>query len=82
MAGMITAMGSTCLAEMSTFLARISQPVAQRLPVELRWGVSAANVGFSVPGWGDRVLPEARWRLCGDRFRRDPFMRQADLCTT
>jgi hypothetical protein len=22
---------------------------------------------------------KARWRMCGDRFRRDPFLRQADL---
>ena len=57
---------------MSEYASRcISQPVAQRLPAELWWGVSAANVGFSVAGWGDRALPEAHWRLRGDHLRRD-----------
>ena len=56
----------------------INQLVAQRPSVELRWGESAANVGFSVDEWGGRALDEARWRLGGDRFRRDPFVRQAE----
>jgi hypothetical protein len=57
----------------------INQPVAQRLPVELRWGVSAANVSYSAAEWGDRALREARWRPRGDRFGRDPFVRQAEI---
>jgi hypothetical protein len=43
-------------------------------------GVRAANVGFSAAEWGDIASREACWRLRGDRFRRDPFMRQAELC--
>jgi hypothetical protein len=42
-------------------------------------GVSAANIGLSVAKWGDRDPPEARWRLRGDRFRRDPFVRQSSV---
>jgi hypothetical protein len=61
---------------------RIFQPVAQRLPVEPRWGVRVPTSRCSAAEWGDRASREARWRLRGDRFRRDPFMRQADLCTT
>jgi hypothetical protein len=58
----------------------MNQPVAQRLLDKLRWGVNAANVGFSVAEWGDRAFIEPCWRLRGDRFRRDPFMRQAGIC--
>ena len=53
--------------------------VAQRPLDEPWWGVSAAKVGFSVAEWGDRASCEACWRLGGDRFRRDPFVRHADL---
>jgi hypothetical protein len=59
---------------------RITQPVAQRLPIEPWWGVRPANVRFSAAEWGDHASREARWRLRGDHFRRDPFMRQAELC--
>ena len=43
-------------------------------------GVRVGNVGFSAVVWGGSASREARWHLCGDRFRRDPFMRQAALC--
>jgi hypothetical protein len=43
-------------------------------------GVRAVNVGLSAAEWGGRASREARWRLCGDRFRRDPFVQQAGLC--
>jgi len=39
----------------------IKQPVAQRLPIEHRWGPRAANVGFSAAEWSDRASQVARW---------------------
>jgi hypothetical protein len=43
-------------------------------------GMSAANCGLSAAEWCDHASREARWRLRGDRFRRDRFMRQAEVC--
>src|SRR5215831_15839544 len=54
------------------------KPVAQKLPVEPRWGVRRSTSAFSAAEWGDRASHEARWRLRGDCFHRDPFMQMAD----
>src|SRR5689334_9082185 len=37
----------------------MNQPVAQRLSVELWWGVRTVNIGFSAAEWGDRASCEA-----------------------
>ena len=64
------------LARLRLYISACCTKTARRASV----GVRAADVSFSAAEWGDRASREARWRLGGDRFRRDPFMRQADLC--
>src|SRR5215469_14304571 len=49
---------------------------ARRAPV----GSEGCERRLSAAEWGDRASRESGGRLGGDRFHRDPFMRQAESC--